>query len=197
MGGDSYWICAREKQKVNVNFFKDGKLFDQSTNGNGLSKIYGSVTSFIKDSKEMYKYGTRISSSITTRPIFDNELDAWNYLYGQQQDDTEKVKAPIWVSPEIQDTYKNAGKLEFPENAPQSINVPNIDQLAQLAQQLQNASSLDAGSQTDAANSAMQKYLASLQTKTNRIRGHLLNLNQILNLVLHLHQISRFGRHRV
>ena len=167
MGGDSYWICSRENQKVNVNFFKDGKLYDQSTNSNGLTEIYGSTTSFTKDSKTIFKHGTRISSSITTRPIFDNELDAWNYLYGQQQDDAEKVKAPIWVSPEIQDTYKNAGKLEFPENAPQSINVPNIDQLAQLARQLQNASSLDTGSQTDAATSAMQKYLASLQTKTN------------------------------
>ena len=38
-----------------------------------------------------------------------------------------------------------------------SINVPNIDQRTQLAQQLQNASSLDTGSQTDAATSAMQK----------------------------------------
>lgn len=109
-------------------------------------------------------------STILNAPIFSSADAAWNYLnqqYANYGNDDEKVQAPIWVSPELQNTYKNAGKLEFPENAPQSINVPNIDQLAQLAQQLQNASSLDTGSQTDAATSAMQKYLASLQTKTN------------------------------
>lgn len=110
------------------------------------------------------------SSYMLNAPLFTAQDEAWNYLnsqYNGNDDEKQKVKAPIWVSPDIQETYKNAGKLEFPENAPQSINVPNIDQLAQLAQQLQNASSLDAGSQTDAATSAMQKYLASLQTKTD------------------------------
>ena len=107
-------------------------------------------------------------SKMLNAPLFHSIEDAWNYLNENiGMSESKKVNAPIWVSPEIQDTYKNAGKLEFLENTPQSINVPNIDQLAQLAQQLQNASSLDAGSQTDAATSAMQKYLASLQTKTD------------------------------
>ncbi len=129
----------------------------------GHKVYYCSVSQFSGVSAKKCSY-------MLNAPIFSSKTEAWDYLnqqYANYGNDDEKVQAPIWVSPELQNTYKNAGKLEFPENAPQSINVPNIDQLAQLAQQLQNASSLDAGSQTDAATSAMQKYLASLQTKTD------------------------------
>lgn len=160
----SFYICTRYTQHSSMNYFKNGVLCRSDAS---LNSINGFIRSYESNSKKMYKYEMPYISYMSSYPVFDTDKEAWEYLYGNNTGEEKEVKAPIWVAPELQDTYKNAGKLEFPENTPQSINVPNIDQLAQLAQQLQNASSLDAGSQTDAATSAMQKYLASLQTKTD------------------------------
>lgn len=159
-----FYICERYTQQSSMNYFKNGVLCRSNAS---LTSINGFIRNYELNSKKMYKYEIPYISYMSSYPVFDTDKEAWEYLYGDNAKEEKEVKAPIWVAPELQDTYKNAGKLEFPENAPQSINVPNIDQLAQLAQQLQNASSLDTGSQTDAATSAMQKYLASLQTKTN------------------------------
>lgn len=165
-GTNGFWVCTPEYYSGSVKYFNNGSLVYSI---NSHIDFLGGVQSYVKKGEEgeIFLHGSYFESYMTSCPVFTSKDDAWNYIYGSQESNEKKVKAPIWVSPEIQDTYKNAGKLEFPENAPQSINVPNIDQLAQLAQQLQNASSLDSGSQTDAATSAMQKYLASLQTKTN------------------------------
>ena len=149
-----------------MNYFKNGVLCRSNAS---LTSINGFIRNYELNSKKMYKYEIPYISYMSSYPVFDTDKEAWEYLYGDNAKEEKEVKAPIWVAPELQDTYKNAGKLEFPENAPQSINVPNIDQLAQLAQQLQNASSLDAGSQTDAATSAMQKYLALYKLKQTRI----------------------------
>ena len=155
-----------------ADFFSHGSYVGSSYTYYGRVYSFGSKINGKQPIRaELVQYNSSSAtkrSKILNAPVFHSSEDAWNYLNENiGTSGSKKVQAPIWVSPEIQDTYKNAGKLEFPENAPQSINVPNIDQLAQLAQQLQNASSLDTGSQTDAATSAMQKYLASLQTKTN------------------------------
>lgn len=157
-------ICAPKEKTITLKWFENGKMVLSTNN---MSSIYGGIRSYEENGQEMYEYFIKCTSRISSCPLFTTEEEAWEYIYANGAKEEKEVKAPIWVAPELQDTYKNAGKLEFPENAPQNINVPNIDQLAQLAQQLQNASSLDAGSQTDAANSAMQKYLASLQTKTD------------------------------
>lgn len=157
-------ICLPKERTVTLKWFENGKMVLSTNN---MTYINGGIRSYEENGQEMYEYFIRCTSRISSCPLFTTEEEAWEYIYGNGAKEEKEVKAPIWVAPELQDTYKNAGKLEFPENAPQSINVPNIDQLAQLAQQLQNASSLDAGSQTDAATSAMQKYLASLQTKTD------------------------------
>ena len=45
-------------------------------------------------------------------------------------------KENIWVHPDLQKTYQNNGKLEYPQEAPQPLNVPSIDQLAELATKL-------------------------------------------------------------
>lgn len=45
-------------------------------------------------------------------------------------------KENIWVHPDLQETYQNNGKLEYPQEAPQPLNVPSIDQLAELATKL-------------------------------------------------------------
>lgn len=45
-------------------------------------------------------------------------------------------KEMIWVSPDLQDTYKNNGKLEYPQQAPQPLQIPSIAQLTDLANKL-------------------------------------------------------------
>ena len=46
------------------------------------------------------------------------------------------TKEEIWVHPDLQDTYKNNGKLEYPQQAPQPLQIPSISQLTDLANKL-------------------------------------------------------------
>lgn len=46
------------------------------------------------------------------------------------------VKEEIWVTPELQNTYQNNGKLEYPQQAPRPINIPTIEQLQELVRKL-------------------------------------------------------------
>ena len=158
--GQGLKLCARSNNSPFVaEYFLDGSYVGCSNQLGGVSRLYD---------KDVNTFSMRWYSSdakyMVNMPLYSSRDDAKQHFMKSSSDNEKKVKAPIWVSPEIQDTYKNAGKLEFPENTPYAFNVPSLDQLAQLAQQLQNASSLDSASQTDAATSAMQKYLASLQT---------------------------------
>lgn len=50
---------------------------------------------------------------------------------------------PIWVTPELQDIYENKGEFEFPENMPDSLRIPNIDDLQELARRLNPDSNPD------------------------------------------------------
>lgn len=47
-----------------------------------------------------------------------------------------KAKENIWVHPDLQETYQNNGKLEYPQQAPQPLNIPTIEQLRELAKKL-------------------------------------------------------------
>ena len=47
-----------------------------------------------------------------------------------------KSKETIWVHPDLQDTYQNNGKLEYPQQAPQPLQIPSGDQLADLSKKL-------------------------------------------------------------
>ena len=45
-------------------------------------------------------------------------------------------KEEIWVHPDLQDTYKNNGKLEYPQQAPQPLQIPSGEQLADTVKKL-------------------------------------------------------------
>ena len=47
-------------------------------------------------------------------------------------------KENIWVHPDLQNTYKNNGKLEYPQQAPQPLQIPSIAQLTDLANKLKS-----------------------------------------------------------
>ena len=46
------------------------------------------------------------------------------------------TKEEIWVHPDLQDTYKNNGKLEYPQQVPRPLQIPSGDQLADLSKKL-------------------------------------------------------------
>lgn len=45
-------------------------------------------------------------------------------------------KENIWVYPDLQETYQNNGKLEYPQEAPQPLQYPSAENLADLAKKL-------------------------------------------------------------
>ncbi len=45
-------------------------------------------------------------------------------------------KEEIWVHPDLQDTYKNNGKLEYPQQAPRPLQIPSGEQLADTVKKL-------------------------------------------------------------
>lgn len=47
-----------------------------------------------------------------------------------------KSKENIWVHPDLQETYQNNGKLEYPQEAPQPLQYPSAENLADLAKKL-------------------------------------------------------------
>lgn len=79
------------------------------------------------------------SYSAITCPLGDynnipNESESW--AQEQLANADKYVKENIWVHPDLQDTYKNNGKLEYPQQAPQPLQIPSIAQLTDLANKL-------------------------------------------------------------
>lgn len=116
-------------------------------------------------------YSLRYSDCIFNCPVFDTSDEAIAYLKEQIQpyldNDSEvepakkKIKAPIWVTPDLQDTYENSGKLEYP-SAPKQINVPSADQMADAAQQLNPESNPDLAADKSNAPKYIEDLIAKL-----------------------------------
>lgn len=61
---------------------------------------------------------------------------AWSKKERANADNYKKEN--IWVHPDLEETYKNNGKLEYPQQAPQPLQIPSIDQLTELANKLKS-----------------------------------------------------------
>ena len=72
------------------------------------------------------------------RNVFTNLEDVKRF-FAEHSD----KNSPIWVTPELQETYENSGQFEFPENLPNPLRVPNIDDLQELARRLNPDSNPD------------------------------------------------------
>lgn len=91
-----------------------------SSNGIKTGRYVNSGGKILLDSAdEPYSYSFNV-------PIYKN---------GKLINDVNK-KENIWVHPDLQDTYKNNGKLEYPQQAPQPLQIPSIAQLTDLANKL-------------------------------------------------------------
>lgn len=63
-----------------------------------------------------------------------SEADKWRKNVLANAD--KYVKENIWVHPDLQDTYKNNGKLEYPQQAQQPLQIPSGEQLADTVKKL-------------------------------------------------------------
>lgn len=111
--------------------------------------IYNNYWAFYRNyNKQGYKlqFGCSISepSSSTSDgqkyysnlPLFDTEEEAMNYANTFNANADKYTKENIWVHPDLQETYKNNGKLEYPQEAPQPLQYPSAENLADLAKKL-------------------------------------------------------------
>lgn len=72
----------------------------------------------------------------TNLPIFQNENDAMAYVNEFLSTKENYTKESIWVHPDLQNTYQNNGKFEYPAQAPQPLQYPSSENLADLAKKL-------------------------------------------------------------
>lgn len=105
-----------------------------------ISYYRGSLNTDLKDSYSSslligHFYGNTVIDNYNL-PYFSTreEGDAWSK---QQRENADKyVKENIWVHPDLQDTYKNNGKLEYPQQAPRPLQIPSGEQLADTVKKL-------------------------------------------------------------
>ena len=72
----------------------------------------------------------------TNLPIFQNYNDAETYVNNYLSTKKSHTKENIWVHPDLQNTYQNNGKFEYPAQAPQPLQYPSAENLADLAKKL-------------------------------------------------------------
>lgn len=96
--------------------------FQRTVSGNGRA---GFVSDYGKDG---YYF--------SNLPMFQSESEGLKWRSQQLANADKYVKENIWVHPDLQDTYQNNGKLEYPQQAPQPLQIPSGDQLADLSKKL-------------------------------------------------------------
>ena len=143
-GSDRYCVAFLEPNDNIIGFRIEGT---SSTN----TKIYPIYKTSYSGSTDIFMYCYYFPAKYSSRNgryvnsgAFDyyasNQLLFYNFnvpLYDSNNNLINlQKKEDIWVHPDLQGTYQNNGKLKYPQEAPQPLNVPSIDQLAELATKL-------------------------------------------------------------
>lgn len=103
--------------RFSVYHYNSGKTETKKCNNQNFLRLYSPV---IGDG-----YGYSFSSDL---PVYvDDSLEPLN---------RNDAKENIWVHPDLQETYQNNGKLEYPQQAPQPLQYPSAENLADLAKKL-------------------------------------------------------------
>lgn len=114
--------------KINNEQFGEPYYYNNSYSGQSDGFTYLSTSGSINQSTLYWS---------TNAPIFDvNTNDALNWYNSQVANADKYVKENIWVHPDLQNTYQNNGKLEYPQEAPQPLQYPSAENLADLAKKL-------------------------------------------------------------
>lgn len=120
-GIDTYYYNYRVSYKCYSDSFE---LYDKTiaTNHNNPTNRNYSVDC----SNEEYSCNLPVFASKSAGDSWVSEMKK-SYLPSKEE---------IWVHPDLQDTYQNNGKLEYPQQAPQPLTIPSIQQLQDLAKKL-------------------------------------------------------------
>lgn len=124
-----------------------------SKDKNGVWKLVDTI------SKDGYVAGEYQNIGLTNIPQFTNYADGIEWSKKIRANADKYTKENIWVHPDLQDTYKNNGKLEYPQQAPQPLQIPSIDQLTELAKKLK--------SDPEQAPNAVQDLIDQLKQNSN------------------------------
>ena len=82
------------------------------------------------------KYDSRYKNVRSNLPYFATSKEASDWSAMQRANADKYKKENIWVHPDLQDTYKNNGKLEYPQQAPRPLQIPSGEQLADTVKKL-------------------------------------------------------------
>ena len=110
------------QQFVNTVYYKkDGSFRDQSFMGPVLTSG---------------AYSMSLDKSNYSAFVINFNLPIYIGSKSDENLDRSLKKENIWVHPDLQDIYKNNGKLDYPQQAPQPLQIPSIAQLTDLANKL-------------------------------------------------------------
>lgn len=114
-GVGSYYYPSRVSLFNGAYMYENGKLANKSSNFESFfSKNY----------------------LVTNLPEFSSREEGEAYYKQQCEDAKKHTKENIWVHPDLQNTYQNNGKFEYPAQAPQPLQYPSAENLADLAKKL-------------------------------------------------------------
>lgn len=167
--GGSYLYSLEEIAPFAEVFRYENGVLDWSSNGSIIwgvprSYFYRGVEvwySYINRNNGLMVHGAKFSSDQEAKEYIQQVIDNYVDNDSEVEPAKKKVKAPIWVTPELQDTYENSGKLEYP-SAPKQINVPSADQMADAAQQLNPESNPDLAADKSNAPKYIEDLIAKL-----------------------------------
>lgn len=129
------------------NLFPNGTFWYKNSNGkyiiNRPSNTSMKYLETRTDEPESYVYKgsspcfTEFENDMVTNvPFFEDASAGLAWRENQLSNADKYKKENIWVHPDLQDTYKNNGKLEYPQQAPHPLQIPSGDQLADLSKKL-------------------------------------------------------------
>lgn len=103
--------------RYDVSYYNTGQTETKKLNNQSFLRLYSPVIGS--------GYGYSFSSDL---PVYVDDSD--------EPLSRNDGKEMIWVHPDLQNTYQNNGKLEYPQQAPQPLQIPSGDQLADLSKKL-------------------------------------------------------------
>ena len=144
------YLYSPTADSLNVNTFSDRITVDLYVNGKLIDyNSGGCFTVWTSTSGLQHKSSTNVSENARGINVHSSYRDCTGITYtydfylpyvlnGVVHNAGSKPpsKEEIWVHPDLQDTYKNNGKLEYPQQAPQPLQIPSIAQLTDLANKL-------------------------------------------------------------
>lgn len=131
--GDRYLYCFGVGSFINGNNLHGYTGFLKIFRKNGtisVTEYPGGVSTHACKSTSSW------SNRASNLPEFSTIEEGQEWAEQQRANADKYTKENIWVHPDLQETYQNNGKLEYPQQAPQPLQYPSAENLADLAKKL-------------------------------------------------------------